>query len=130
MNGQESGPPNGSGSAAILAAGIGAFALPLFAIAADKVASIKQLMVFYKANRASVGRHDVGHSGLAGRLGDSQCALARQERRSVARQRGHFYPAWPELAVDVPSSRGSFLNSGPGPETPGRGIEPGALGAL
>jgi hypothetical protein len=48
MNGQESGPPNGSGSAAILAAGIGAFALPLLAIAADKVASIKELMVFYK----------------------------------------------------------------------------------
>jgi len=48
MNGQESGPPNGSGSAAILAAGIGAFVLPLLAIAADKVASIKQLMVFYK----------------------------------------------------------------------------------
>lgn len=48
MNGQDSGPPNGSGSAAILAAGIGAFVLSLLAIAADKVASIKQLMVFYK----------------------------------------------------------------------------------
>jgi hypothetical protein len=48
MNGQESRPPNGSGSAAILAAGIGAFVLPLFAVAADKVPSIRQLMVFYK----------------------------------------------------------------------------------
>lgn len=48
MNGQENGPPNGSGSAAILAAGIGAFVLPLLAIAADNVASIKRLMVFYK----------------------------------------------------------------------------------
>lgn len=48
MNGQESGPPNGCGSAAILAAGIGAFVLSLLAVAADKVAPIKQLMVFYK----------------------------------------------------------------------------------
>jgi hypothetical protein len=48
MNGQESGPPNGSGSAAILAAGIGALAVSLLAIAADKVVSVKQLMVFYK----------------------------------------------------------------------------------
>jgi hypothetical protein len=48
MNGQESGLPNGSGSAAILAAGIGALALSLLAISADKVVSVKQLMVFYK----------------------------------------------------------------------------------
>ena len=48
MSGQESGPPNGPGSAAILAAGIGAFVLAVLAIAADKVVSIKRLMVFYK----------------------------------------------------------------------------------
>lgn len=39
---------NGSGAAAILSAGIGAFMLAVFAIAADKVASIKSMMVFYK----------------------------------------------------------------------------------
>lgn len=39
---------NGSGAAAILAAGIGAFALAVLAIAADQIASIQRLMVFYK----------------------------------------------------------------------------------
>jgi len=39
---------NGSGAAALLAAGIGAFLLAVLAIAADQVASIKSLMVFYK----------------------------------------------------------------------------------
>lgn len=48
MSGQESGPPTGSASAAILAAGIGAFVLAALSIAADKVISIKRLMVFYK----------------------------------------------------------------------------------
>jgi len=48
MSAHESGQPNGYGSAAILAAGIGVFVLAVLAIAADKVASIKQLMVFYE----------------------------------------------------------------------------------
>jgi hypothetical protein len=40
--------PNGSGAAAILAAGIGSFMIAFFAIAADKFAAIKSVMVFYK----------------------------------------------------------------------------------
>lgn len=54
MNAQETSTPaavsltNGSGAAAILAAGIGAFILAVLAIAADKVTSIQRLMVFYK----------------------------------------------------------------------------------
>jgi hypothetical protein len=40
--------PNGGGAAAILAAGIGAFLVAAFAIAADKIAVIKSLMIFYK----------------------------------------------------------------------------------
>jgi hypothetical protein len=40
--------PNGSGAAAILAAGIGSFMVAVLAIAADQFASIKRLMVFYK----------------------------------------------------------------------------------
>lgn len=40
--------PNGSGAAAILAAGIGTFALPVLAIAADHIAWFHGLMVFYK----------------------------------------------------------------------------------
>jgi hypothetical protein len=48
LSGQESGLPNGSGSAAILAAGIGAFFLAVLAIAADKMVSIKRVMVFYR----------------------------------------------------------------------------------
>jgi len=41
-------PANGSGAAAILSAGIGSFALALFAIAGDKSAAIKTAFVFYK----------------------------------------------------------------------------------
>jgi hypothetical protein len=39
---------NGSGAAAILAAGIGAFMLAFFSIAADKSAFLKNLFIFYK----------------------------------------------------------------------------------
>ena len=39
--------PNGSGAAAVLAAGIGSFALAAIAIAADRVAGFAKLMVFY-----------------------------------------------------------------------------------
>jgi len=39
---------NGAGAAAVLAAGIGSFAIGLFAILADKSASIKGLMIFSK----------------------------------------------------------------------------------
>jgi hypothetical protein len=47
--------PNGSGAAAILSAGIGAFALAVLAIAADKSASVKSLLVFYKPTGALSG---------------------------------------------------------------------------
>ncbi len=40
--------PNGPGAAALLAAGIGAFALAVLAITADKVAGIGKLMIFYR----------------------------------------------------------------------------------
>lgn len=40
--------PNGSGAAALLAAGIGSLALAVLAIAADHIASVKSLMVFSK----------------------------------------------------------------------------------
>ena len=39
---------NGSGAAAILAAGIGSFALSILAIAADKLPSVQPALVFYK----------------------------------------------------------------------------------
>ena len=39
---------NGSGAAAILAAGIGVFLVAIFATAADKVSAIRSLMIFYK----------------------------------------------------------------------------------
>jgi hypothetical protein len=39
---------NGSGAAAILAAGIGAFALGVLAILADQMTSLKNTMIFYK----------------------------------------------------------------------------------
>jgi hypothetical protein len=39
---------NGSGAAAILAAGIGAFALAVLAVATDKITSMQHVMVFYK----------------------------------------------------------------------------------
>jgi hypothetical protein len=40
--------PNGAGAAAIFAAGIGALALALFAIVADRVAWFGKTMIFYK----------------------------------------------------------------------------------
>jgi len=40
--------PNGSGAAAILAAGIGLFALGVFTVAGDTVPAIKSLFIFYK----------------------------------------------------------------------------------
>jgi hypothetical protein len=40
--------PNGPGAAAILAAGLGAFLLAVFAILADQSAAIKSLMIFWK----------------------------------------------------------------------------------
>ncbi len=42
------GLPNGSGAAAVLAAGIGAFAIAVLDIAADKVPSIKSMTNIYK----------------------------------------------------------------------------------
>jgi hypothetical protein len=47
--------PNGSGAAAILSAGIGSFAIAIFAIAADKSAFVKDLFVFYKPTGALSG---------------------------------------------------------------------------
>jgi hypothetical protein len=40
---------NGSGAAAILAAGIGSFTLALLACAGDKLAAVKNILIFYKA---------------------------------------------------------------------------------
>ena len=42
------GMPNGSGAAAILAAGIGNLAVALLAIAGDKIEAVKSWMTFYK----------------------------------------------------------------------------------
>ena len=39
---------NGSGAAAILAAGVGSFALAVLACAGDKVTAVKNSLVFYK----------------------------------------------------------------------------------
>jgi hypothetical protein len=39
---------NGSGAAAVLAAGIGSFTLAVLACAGDKVAAIKNSLIFYK----------------------------------------------------------------------------------
>jgi hypothetical protein len=47
--------PNGSGAAAVLAAGVGSFALAVLAIAGDKSALIKSSLVFYKPTGALSG---------------------------------------------------------------------------
>jgi hypothetical protein len=39
---------NGSGAAAILAAGMGSFALAILAVAADRSATVKSVLIFYK----------------------------------------------------------------------------------
>ncbi len=46
---------NGSGAAAILAAGIGSFALAALAFAGDKSAQIKTALIFYKPTGALSG---------------------------------------------------------------------------
>jgi D-alanyl-lipoteichoic acid acyltransferase DltB (MBOAT superfamily) len=50
MMGDEKGLPlpNGSGAAAVLAAGIGSLLVAVFAILADQISSVKKMMVFYK----------------------------------------------------------------------------------
>jgi hypothetical protein len=40
--------PNGSGAAAVLAAGIGSLLVAVFAIVADQIGSVKKTMVLYK----------------------------------------------------------------------------------
>jgi hypothetical protein len=47
VSGDEPTMPNGSGAAAVLAAGIGSFALAVLAIAGDKSAIAKSGLVFY-----------------------------------------------------------------------------------
>jgi hypothetical protein len=42
------GHTNGSGAAALLSAGIGSFTLAVLALAADKSASLKTILIFYK----------------------------------------------------------------------------------
>jgi hypothetical protein len=46
---------NGSGSAAILAAGIGSFVLAALACAGDKSAAVRNILVFYKPTGALSG---------------------------------------------------------------------------
>jgi len=50
---------NGPGAAAILSAGIGSFAVAIFAIAADKSPFVKNLFVFYKPTGALSGETTV-----------------------------------------------------------------------
>jgi hypothetical protein len=40
--------PNGAGAAAVLAAGVGSFALAVLAILADHLASVKNAMIFFR----------------------------------------------------------------------------------
>ncbi len=47
--------PNGSGAAAILAAGLGCFAVGLLAVLADKSPSVKHALDFYKPTGALSG---------------------------------------------------------------------------
>ena len=50
---------NGSGAAAILAAGVGSFVFALLALAGDKSAAVKSSLVFYKPTGALSGVSDV-----------------------------------------------------------------------
>lgn len=47
--------PNGPGAAAILAAGIGSFALAVLTLAADKFVAVKNLLAIYKPTGALSG---------------------------------------------------------------------------
>jgi hypothetical protein len=112
MSANESGPSNGFGSAAILAAGIGVFVLAVLAIAADKAASLKQLMVFYKPTGPLSG---VTTTAILVWLVVWAILNARwRGRRVSARQHCRFYPSGPELAAYLPTIRRSFLSSAQG----------------
>ncbi len=73
--------PNGSGAAALLAAGIGVLALASLAVAADHVAAIKISMNFYKPTGPLSG---VTTSAIALWLAVWAALEARWRRRTVA----------------------------------------------
>ena len=73
--------PNGAGAAAILAAGIGAFLLAVFAISADQSAAIKSLMILWKPTGPRSG---VTTCAIALWLAAWAILHARWRNRSVA----------------------------------------------
>lgn len=77
----ESGVPNGSGAAAVLAAGIGSLALAVLAILADRIAGFGKLMVFYRPTGPLSG---VTTSAIAVWLVAWVLLETRWRRRSVA----------------------------------------------
>jgi hypothetical protein len=72
---------NGSGAAAILAAGIGCFALAVLACAGDKLAAVKNSLIFYKPTGPLSGRC---HPDLACLVGYFGMALAEPDGRRRA----------------------------------------------
>ena len=74
---------NGSGAAAILAAGIGSFALAVLACAGDKLAAVKNSLIFYKPTGPLSG---VTTTAIVIWLvlGNFGVAMAKQNRRRRA----------------------------------------------
>lgn len=73
--------PNGAGAAALLAAGIGSFALAVLAVAADHITALKAWMIFYKPTGPLSG---VTTSAIVIWLFAWAILHARWKRRAVA----------------------------------------------
>ena len=103
--------PNGAGAAAILAAGVGAFLVAVFAILADQSAAIKSLMIFWKPTGPLSGVTTCAIVLWIASWAILQHALAQPERCARARQCRGLCVAHFRVAAHVSTDRGSLLKS-------------------
>ena len=101
--------PNGPGAAAILAAGVGSFALAILDLVADQSALFKRLLVFYQANGAALWRYYHRNSHLAVDLGNIGVAVEEKDGGFDAPEFGGIGSAGLECAADLSSDRRSPL---------------------
>lgn len=97
--------PNGFGAAALLAAGIGSFALAVIAIVADKVPAFKKLMIFYKptgplsgVSTAAIAIWLIVWWALNLRWGKRNVRLGRVSAAAIALLVGAFLLTFPPIA--------------------------------
>lgn len=77
----ESNLPNGPGAAAILSAGIGCFALSVFAVVADASKPVAKFFTFYLPTGSALRRHHDRNCSVAGDVGCAGALVASSNRR-------------------------------------------------